>query len=71
MRIEGTITLDDGSTSEFSLDLEYGWQQFGASPERLGRTVTLMDALESAMFDVRAEYESDDEATEGEEETEA
>lgn len=68
MRIEGTITLADGSTSEFSLDLEYGWQQFGATPERLGRTVSLMDALESALFDVRDEYESDDEGTEWEEE---
>lgn len=46
--IKGLVTLSDGSTSEFSLTKDLGWQQWGAVPERLGQTVDLMEALSQA-----------------------
>ena len=51
MTIDGTITLEDGSTSSFSLSAD-GWQQWGASTERLGRTVDVLEALELALTEV-------------------
>lgn len=44
--ITGTITLDDGSVSEFTLDGD-GYQQWGASRERLAETV---DALSTIVY---------------------
>ena len=46
--ITGTITLDDESESHFSIG-EYGWQQWGANTERLGRTVDILDAMTRAL----------------------
>ena len=52
MRIDGTITLADGTESSFSIDTEYGWQQWGADNARLGRSVAILDALEAALYEV-------------------
>lgn len=51
MRIDGTITLADGTESSFSVDTEYGWQQWGADNARLGRSVAILDALEAALYE--------------------
>lgn len=42
--IEGTITLDDGSTSQFSIGSN-SWSQWGAPTERLGKTVDIIEAM--------------------------
>lgn len=49
--IKGTIVLADGSTSEFSLIEDYGWQQWGASNERLGQTVEVLEAMVAGLKD--------------------
>lgn len=47
--VKGTITLPDGSTSEFVIDPETGWQQWGASTGRLGQTSDLITAMAEAV----------------------
>lgn len=43
--IKGTITLADGSESEFQIGTDYGWSQWGAYRERLSETVPVLDAM--------------------------
>ena len=43
--IEGIITLEDGSESKFRIGSGFGWSQWGASMERLGLSVDIVDAL--------------------------
>jgi hypothetical protein len=47
--IEGTITLDDGRTIEFSIDREYGWSQWGQTEENLWDTVELLDDISETL----------------------
>lgn len=49
--IKGTITLEDGSTSEFSIVADIGWQQWGADQARLGKTSELLTELSEAAGD--------------------
>ena len=51
VEVTGTITLGDGSTSEFSLSNTDGWSQWGAHTARLGRTVALVEAMNQAVYD--------------------
>lgn len=44
-QIKGTVTLADGSTSEFSIGEDFGVSQWGADIMRLGETVDVMEAL--------------------------
>ena len=45
-RIEGTITLDDGSERQFLIGGdELGWHQWGARPAELGDSVHVLEAL--------------------------
>lgn len=48
--ITGTITLADGTVSEFSLGTDGGWQQWGAQRERLGRSVDVLEAIAQALL---------------------
>ena len=55
--VRGTIRLNDGSTSGFALELPSeegealtGWQQWGATTERLGRTSELVEAMQAANY---------------------
>lgn len=48
--ITGTITLEDGSTSEFSLGTDGGWQQWAAVRERLGCTVGVLETIKDALL---------------------
>lgn len=47
--IEGTITLDDGRTIEFSIDKEYGWSQWGQTEEGLWDTTELLDDISETL----------------------
>lgn len=51
--IKGTITLTDGTTSEFqivSVSGDPAWFQWGdASTERMSRTVDVLDAMQEAV----------------------
>lgn len=47
--ISGTITLRDGSTSEFSIDMDYGWSQWGATEDRLYKTVRALEVMSEAL----------------------
>ena len=47
--IEGTITLDDGRTIEFSIDREYGWSQWGQTEEYLWDTTELLDDISETL----------------------
>lgn len=49
-RLEGTITLLDGSTSSFSIS-SYGWTQWEAERGRLVRSVDIVNALLSGLQD--------------------
>ena len=63
-RIAGTVTLTDGSTSEFSIAADGLWMQWGAEQRRLGQTVDVMDALTRGLFDddlLASENEEEDE----------
>lgn len=57
MYITGTIKLEDGSTSEFSIGTDTGWQQWGADTERLGRTVDVLEAITAALPDTYVDEE--------------
>jgi hypothetical protein len=46
--ITGKILLSDGSETEFSIQPDLGWQQWGNITEKIGATVDLMDALAEA-----------------------
>jgi hypothetical protein len=48
--IRGTIKLDDGTTSEFSLSAD-GYSQWGATTERLGKTVDALTSMQAAVVD--------------------
>jgi hypothetical protein len=58
--IRGTITLADGSTSEFSIGIDGGWQQWGATTERLGTSVDVVEAMTLGLFDEGMMASSDD-----------
>jgi hypothetical protein len=47
--IKGMITLVDGSTSEFSLNDDLGYSQWGALMPRLGKTVDALQAAAEAL----------------------
>ena len=47
-RIEGTLEFDDGTSHQFSLGPDGGWQQWGASQSEVGRSVDLLEALATA-----------------------
>lgn len=53
--VQGTITLEDGSTSEF-LVTGGGYTQWGADTERLGETVDLLAGFEET-FDAANDEE--------------
>ena len=59
--IKGTITLADGSVSEFMIGRDGVWQQWGARQERLGESVEVIDALTLGLFDEGLMASSDDE----------
>ena len=52
--VEGTITLEDGSISQVLLS-EYGYQQWGANTERLGRSQPIAEALAKAYIESKEE----------------
>lgn len=43
VRVEGKVTLSDGSETSFSIQPDCGWQQWGNVQEKLGVTVGLME----------------------------
>ncbi len=49
-RVKGTITLPDGTTSEFVI-YDFGWEQFDAVPDRLSRSVPIVEAIEKGLRD--------------------
>jgi hypothetical protein len=49
--ITGKVTLSDGSATEFSIDPDITWNQWGNNPSKMGDTVNLMDALATAAGD--------------------
>lgn len=49
--ISGTITLTDGTTSDFTIGTDGEWQQWGATTERLGETVNAMETIVAALLD--------------------
>lgn len=58
--IEGTIKLEDGSTSEFSLSSEYGYQQWAAPTARLGLSVDIVSAMQDGLRDADLTTEDED-----------
>lgn len=50
-RIEGTVTLSDGSETSFSIIPDLGWQQWGNVTDKLAVTGVLMDDLAAATAD--------------------
>lgn len=49
--VEGKVVLEDGSESQFSINRE-GWEQWGASTERLIQSVTVVGAMAEALTDM-------------------
>ncbi len=58
--ITGTITLEDGTTSEFSVSAE-SYSQWGAERSRLGITVDVLTAFQFAVSEHDDGYEDEDE----------
>jgi hypothetical protein len=65
LTVEGVITLDDNSQSEFSISLgtpkEWRWHQWGATTPRRGQTVSVVEVLQQALIDL--DNEPEDEVT--------
>lgn len=63
--VKGTITLRDGTVSEFSIGTDFGWSQWGATTERLGTTVGVLEGMIEGMKDaevrVVSDYDEDEE----------
>lgn len=57
--IKGTIILEDGTTSEFSIGTDFGWQQWGAVTERLGSTVGVLEGMIEGLKDAEVRFVSD------------
>ena len=49
--VKGTITMADGSTSEFRIFTDGGWSQWGANTVRLAETGVALDAMANALMD--------------------
>ena len=64
MYITGTITLPDGSASNFSIGKDGGWQQWGAHPERLGETVEVLEAMTNGLLEAGLMMSEDEEGEE-------
>lgn len=56
--ITGTITLADGSTSEFSIDAGCGleWSQWGAGESRLWQTTDALEAMANGLESAGVEF---------------
>lgn len=62
--ITGKITLADGSVSEFTIGTDGGWQQWGATTERLGQTTDALEAMARALNEdnlIVSDYDAEDE----------
>ncbi|SIB67787.1 hypothetical protein [Mycobacteroides abscessus] len=61
--IKGTIKLTDGSESEFQITSDGNWFQWGATTERLGESVDVVEALAKAAIndELLADEPEDDE----------
>lgn len=62
--VSGTITLADGSVSEFVIGTDYGWQQWGATRERLGTTVGVLEGMVEGMKNAEVRFVSDNDEPE-------
>lgn len=62
--ITGKITTADGVTREFAITADLGWQQWGATTEHLGDTVTALEAMTRALGEESLFASDDDEAEE-------
>ena len=49
--VQGTIMLEDGTTSQFLVEDSHGYRQWGADTERLNRTIRLVEAIAEAVED--------------------
>lgn len=68
--IEGTITLTDGTTSQFSMADGFGWQQWGATQSRLGLTVDVLQAISAGLEEADIYLNEDDDESDDEDATE-
>lgn len=57
--ITGTITLRDGSKSEFSIGTDFGWSQWSADVIRLGLTVGVLEGMIEGMKEAEVRFVSD------------
>jgi hypothetical protein len=58
--ITGKVTLSDGSETEFSIQPDLGWQQWGNYTEKLGATSDLMEELANAAYEAGLRDADDD-----------
>lgn len=49
--IEGTITLTDGTTSQFYLSKDGEWQQWGNTKDNLGVGAEALEQIVNALYD--------------------
>lgn len=49
--IKGTFRLSDKSTTQFSIDREYGWSQWGNTKDNLYVTVDRIEELTQELLD--------------------
>ena len=50
-RIWGSFELSDGSTTEFDIDRENSWNQWGNTTDNLYLTVPRLEELQAELFD--------------------
>lgn len=58
--IAGAITLSNGETSSFIISRDGGWQQWGASRERLSKTSDALEAMSQVLMEEELLETSDD-----------
>lgn len=58
--ITGVVRLADGTESQFTIDRDYGWRQWGADIVRLGQSVDVMEAIVEGVRDAEIPWASSD-----------
>lgn len=64
--ITGTFTMDDGTSHEFGIGRDGGWQQWGGERDQVAKTVdAIEDMAQAAMEYLVSDCDDDDEEGEG------
>ena len=58
-KIEGTITMKDGTVRSFYFGTDFGWSQWGETPTNLGNSVDVLEAIKVGLIEQDVQVVSD------------